>query len=114
MQMTAYEMRISDWSSDVCSSDLTSADIAEMQHCIRKTMAASEWRVYEAWDNKLHRAIAQATRNNLLLALFDTLNMVRRATVWGRLRTAKPTPDPGHHSFAEHDAMIAEIGRAHA
>src|SRR3546814_2090110 len=25
-QKTAYEMRISDWSSDVCSSDLTSLD----------------------------------------------------------------------------------------
>src|SRR3546814_3129612 len=25
-QKTAYEMRISDWSSDVCSSDLTPAD----------------------------------------------------------------------------------------
>src|SRR3546814_12091565 len=29
MQKTAYEMRISDWSSDVCSSDLLSALIAE-------------------------------------------------------------------------------------
>src|SRR3546814_1094437 len=30
-QKTAYEMRISDWSSDVCSSDLLSAgDILEM------------------------------------------------------------------------------------
>src|SRR3546814_15907992 len=27
MQKTAYEMRISDWSSDVCSSDLGSLDI---------------------------------------------------------------------------------------
>src|SRR3546814_20709962 len=27
-QKTAYEMRISDWSSDVCSSDLTPSDIA--------------------------------------------------------------------------------------
>src|SRR3546814_1815761 len=35
--------------------------------------------------------------------------MVRRATVWGRLRTAKPTPDPGHHSFVEHDALVAAI-----
>src|SRR3546814_6954697 len=26
-QKTAYEMRISDWSSDVCSSDLSSADL---------------------------------------------------------------------------------------
>src|SRR3546814_2098139 len=28
-QKTAYEMRISDWSSDVCSSDLRQADDAE-------------------------------------------------------------------------------------
>src|SRR3546814_9046478 len=29
-QKTAYEMRISDWSSDVCSSDLTRADLASL------------------------------------------------------------------------------------
>src|SRR3546814_8730389 len=29
-QKTAYEMRISDWSSDVCSSDLLFADAARM------------------------------------------------------------------------------------
>src|SRR3546814_5278097 len=28
-QKTAYEMRISDWSSDVCSSDLNAAGLAE-------------------------------------------------------------------------------------
>src|SRR3546814_2746445 len=30
-QKTAYEMRISDWSSDVCSSDLDMADVAGME-----------------------------------------------------------------------------------
>src|SRR3546814_5109982 len=29
-QKTAYEMRISDWSSDVCSSDLTSGSVAHI------------------------------------------------------------------------------------
>src|SRR3546814_7406693 len=29
-QKTAYEMRISDWSSDVCSSDLDAVDAAEI------------------------------------------------------------------------------------
>src|SRR3546814_8262303 len=28
-QKTAYEMRISDWSSDVCSSDLTGTDVTK-------------------------------------------------------------------------------------
>ena len=87
----------------------TSTDVDEMRHCIRKTKSARDWRVYEAWDTKLHRAVAAATHNALLLSLFDTLNIVRRATVWGRLRVAKPTPDPSHHSFAEHDALFAAI-----
>src|SRR3546814_9632589 len=30
-QKTAYEMRISDWSSDVCSSDLSIAELGEAQ-----------------------------------------------------------------------------------
>src|SRR3546814_15397538 len=30
-QKTAYEMRISDWSSDVCSSDLSPLDIPDVQ-----------------------------------------------------------------------------------
>src|SRR3546814_9551757 len=31
-QKTAYEMRISDWSSDVCSSDLIRKHVAQMGH----------------------------------------------------------------------------------
>src|SRR3546814_2008479 len=33
-QKTAYEMRISDWSSDVCSSDLTGGQALHEQHFI--------------------------------------------------------------------------------
>src|SRR3546814_4651516 len=32
-QKTAYEMRISDWSSDVCSSDLRQAEHLDLAHC---------------------------------------------------------------------------------
>ena len=65
--------------------------------------------MYEAWDNNFHRAIAAAGRNKLLLTLFDTLNTVRRAVVWGRWRTTSLGPDLKHHSFAEHDAILAAI-----
>jgi DNA-binding FadR family transcriptional regulator len=86
----------------------TAADIGEMRRCAGKSRAAREWRVYEAWDNRLHRAIAVSTRNTLLVSLFDTLNTVRRATVWGQMRTEK-LPPADHHSFAQHDALIAAI-----
>src|SRR3546814_4025510 len=35
-QKTAYEMRISDWSSDVCSSDLSAGQSADFSACRRK------------------------------------------------------------------------------
>src|SRR3546814_2045020 len=40
-QKTAYEMRISDWSSDVCSSDLASLVVAAdgEEHCVGLALA---------------------------------------------------------------------------
>jgi DNA-binding FadR family transcriptional regulator len=87
----------------------TSAHIAEMHLCMQRTRAAQTWRQYEAWDNRLHRVIAESTQNSLLLALLDTLNAVRRAVVWGRLRVDKVKPAPNHHSFEDHEAIVAAI-----
>src|SRR3546814_2179011 len=36
-QKTAYEMRISDWSSDVCSSDLPSSRRLRIARCVRSS-----------------------------------------------------------------------------
>jgi DNA-binding FadR family transcriptional regulator len=87
----------------------TSAHIAEMKLCLQRCRSAQTWRQYEAWDNRLHRVIAESTQNNLLLALLDTLNAVRRALVWGRLRGNKVKPAPDHHSFTEHEAIVDAI-----
>src|SRR3546814_4198953 len=38
-QKTAYEMRISDWSSDVCSSDLADADAILLNEAVRTQIA---------------------------------------------------------------------------
>src|SRR3546814_4871234 len=55
-QMTAYEMRISDWSSDVCSSDLITADT------VRKCLPGSV-------DTKLARGHCRLKRTNALGAV---------------------------------------------
>jgi DNA-binding FadR family transcriptional regulator len=87
----------------------TPAQIAEMRICLKKSSEAGSWRQYEGWDNRLHRVIAEATQNQLLLALLDTLSAVRRTVAWGRLRANPVKPDPDHHSFAEHEAIVGAI-----
>jgi DNA-binding FadR family transcriptional regulator len=84
-------------------------DVAAMRDCIARTRAAETWRQYENFDNLLHRQIAQATRNTVLLGLFDALNSIRRAVVWGRLRPEPERPPADHHSFAEHERLVDAI-----
>ena len=73
----------------------TPADLDELAECVRESRAAGDWRTYEYWDNRLHRAVAQATANIVLLALFDSLNTIRRTVTWGRLRRFAAAP--GQH-----------------
>src|SRR3546814_5974382 len=87
-QKTAYEMRISDWSSDVCSSDpeATAVDVGEQRRC------SSAWRFLQP---VLHRSadLACERRAPFLAALADA---------------------PDMRAGAQRDgAAIEEIGRAH-
>ncbi len=64
----------------------TEQEIAHMRHCVRKTGVVTESQAYELWDATLHRAVAQAAHNTLVIAVFDAVNEVRSMTEWGRLR----------------------------
>jgi GntR family transcriptional repressor for pyruvate dehydrogenase complex len=87
----------------------TGAQIAEIRNCMIKAQQAPTWRQYEQWDNRLHRTIGEASQNSLLLGLLDTLNAVRRAVTWGRLRQTPVRPPADHHSFAEHEQIVEAI-----
>lgn len=87
----------------------TGAHLEELRRCIRVQREAETWRRYENADNLLHRTVAEATRNTVLTAMFDQLNAVRRAIVWGRLRVEPDHPPADHHSFDEHESIVAAI-----
>ncbi|WP_045392281.1 FadR/GntR family transcriptional regulator [Falsirhodobacter sp. alg1] len=86
------------------------ADIQEMTTSLQNGQRADSWRQYETWDNRFHRAIANGTRNRVLLMMFDNLNNVRRTMAWARQRANPDGPPPDHHSFAEHARIVAAIG----
>ncbi|WP_406858175.1 FCD domain-containing protein [Alsobacter sp. KACC 23698] len=87
----------------------TPAHLSELEAIMRKSRQAQTWRQYESCDNRFHRMIAAATQNSLLLGLLDTLSAVRQAVNWGRLRASPTRPREDHHSFVEHEAIVAAI-----
>lgn len=86
----------------------TPSDREELRDCAERCRASSDWRSYEAWDNKFHFAVARGAHNKLFLYYFETLNVVRRSMVWGQPRkTSKPVKN--HSSFVEHDLIVKAI-----
>ncbi|WP_347312536.1 FadR/GntR family transcriptional regulator [Defluviimonas sp. SAOS-178_SWC] len=80
-----------------------------MQLAMERAHSASTWAVYETQDDLFHHAIAEATDNLLLIALFNQLNGVRRAVAWGSVVRDSQRPPSDHSSFAEHEAIAMEI-----
>ena len=85
------------------------ASVSALREARDAAVNAETWDDYEAWDDALHRSIAEATGNALLLALFDQLNQVRRAVAWDTVIRTSTRPPRDHRSFAEHDDIVAAI-----
>ena len=89
----------------------TGIHIEDLNGCLDAQRTAESWRQYENADNRLHRGIAVASGNIVLLALFDQLNAIRRAIVWGRLRHNSGAPPKDHHSFVQHEDIVYAIAQ---
>ncbi|WP_425091486.1 FadR/GntR family transcriptional regulator [Tropicimonas sp. S265A] len=85
------------------------ADVRRLFDARDGAREAVDWDAYEAADDLLHRAVAEATGNVLLLELFEQLNQVRRAVAWSAVVRTTARPPRDHSSFAEHDRLAAAI-----
>src|SRR3546814_2551551 len=107
-QKTAYEMRISDWSSDVCSSDLMTASVEGPMTAatINPDEAAHFGRLAADWWNPSGES-----------AMLHRLNPVRLAYVRERIDSHFGASRRDRHPLAGRTALDvgcgAEIGRAH-
>lgn len=77
------------------------AEIVQMQRLLEKSEAARDAKTWELWDGRLHRAIAEAAHNGLLLSIFDAFNAMRRQAKWSALRQAALTP-ARHAAYCTH------------
>jgi DNA-binding FadR family transcriptional regulator len=63
----------------------STAEIKRLQTLAEKTRAAGNPETYERADSLFHRTIAEAARNTLFLAFFDTMCAQQRDAGWRRL-----------------------------
>ena len=84
----------------------TQADLDRIVECLDAGGAAPDFEGFEAWDAKLHRSIAQAAHNGLLMNMFDVLNTARALPVWGTLKRRTSSPERRRCYHSEHTAIV--------
>lgn len=86
-------------------------DIEHLRYCLERTETSPNYANYGRWDATLHRAIAAAARNVLMLALFDAVNSVRQQPGWASLWQSALTPERQTTYKNEHHAIVDAIAR---
>src|SRR3546814_5129697 len=110
-QKTAYEMRISDWSSDVCSSDLAEGKVTEEFDGVtylRERWLRADLAIIKAWradpeGNLVFRKTARNFNPDMATAANATIAEVEEVVPAGEL-------DPDHRS-EEHTSEIQSLMR---
>ena len=87
----------------------TQADFDRITACLDGGGASDEFEAFEAWDARLHRAIAEAAHNGLLMNMFDVMNTARALPVWGSLKRRTSTPERRRCYHAEHTAIVEAL-----
>lgn len=87
----------------------TQADLDRIRECLAPGGAAQDFEGFERWDAKLHRAIATAAHNGLLMSMFDVMNTARALPVWGSLKRRTSTPELRRCYHREHTEIVEAL-----
>lgn len=88
----------------------TPADITAMEQCLSEMEASGPFMHWKRLDERLHRTIAEATHNALLLMLYDTMRTQMRITLDSRIEAVySPMTGPRQDTDAEHHQLVHAI-----
>ncbi len=69
------------------------AELDEIRSLAKRGDEARSMAEFEQWDNKFHRAIARASKNQYLIGIVEGMHSIRRSEEWGALRRRGLTDD---------------------
>lgn len=90
----------------------TAEDLSLMQACLKDMGDAQSLSAWKRLDERLHRLIAQATHNMLLLLLYDTLRAQMKVTLDRRIeQVLGGEPGPKEDTDSQHRTVIDAIAQ---
>jgi len=87
----------------------TADDFARMELCLDRAERGASLDEFELWDAALHQAIAAATHNRLVVAIFDLFTLVRQQAEWGKLKDRIVTPERRIQYQQQHRHLVKAL-----
>jgi len=87
----------------------TGRDLLDISRCLDQMMIMENWDEWERLDLRLHRLIAEAANNALMLVMFDTVQINRNRKMWGRLRQLIGARSGIERAMKEHREIVAAL-----
>jgi len=87
----------------------TGRDFDEMERCLVGGDDAESSEEFEAWDFALHHAIVAAGHNQLLLRMYEAIEVAREGQLWGNLKRRNDSPERRQIYQADHREIVSAL-----
>jgi DNA-binding FadR family transcriptional regulator len=84
----------------------TQRDFEELRRCLEGGAAAQDAAEFEVWDFALHHAIVAASRNQLLVAMYEVVERARKGEIWGSLKRRNDSRERRAAYQADHVQLV--------
>jgi DNA-binding FadR family transcriptional regulator len=92
----------------------TARDFDEMRRCLTGGAGAESYEEFEVWDFALHHAIVAASRNPLLMAMYQEVERARKGQLWGSLKRRNDTRARRRAYQADHEQLVEALNAREA
>jgi DNA-binding FadR family transcriptional regulator len=89
----------------------TNGDIERLDRLADKTATTADADSRELWDSALHRAIAEAAGNSLLLAIFGMVDQIRQDMTWRLMRERARSGERQLIYVEQHRRVVSAIAQ---
>lgn len=94
LEVFEARLAIEPYLGKLASMNSTKEDVDHLERCINEmSKSVDSFSDFEHWDGEFHQAIAQASKNGLLIRFTSIINNVRMETLWGSMKKRSLTPE---------------------
>ena len=87
----------------------TQRDFDELRRCVDGGGSAENATEFEVWDCALHHAIVAASRNPLLLSMYQVVERAREGAIWGNLKRRNDSRERRAAYQADHVELVEAL-----